>query len=132
MALEYLVMYRFILTLTVFLLLSCEPTKGKRGADGKVPQDVPKPLVDYVYPGARKDKVFVGRGVSGITMSTKDDITKVAKFYLDKLGLPDDKVVSSQYVSYLYHVGNRDIIVNIEKFKERTNVSVSISEGPGR
>lgn len=131
MALEYLVMYRLILTAAV-LLLSCEPAKGKRGTDGKVPQDVPKPLVDYVYPGARTDKVFVGRGVSGITMSTRDDLTKVAKFYLDKLGLPDDKVVSSQYVSYLYHVGNRDIIVNIEKSEGRTNVSVSISEGPGR
>ncbi len=123
-------MHLLYLVPLLIVLPSCskgEENRSKTQARENV--RVPEDLRRYVYPGAKVERVYAGREASGITMRSPDPIEKVAKFYLDRLGLPDDKVVDSRVVSYLYKGGDRDVLITIEKNDGGSIVSVSITGG---
>ena len=73
------------------------------------------------------ERLYTGEGVSGLTMRSPDPIERVAKFYLDSLGLPDDKVVTSRTVSYLYRGEDEDVLITVEKDDGGSVVSVAVA-----
>ncbi len=117
----------YLLPLLV-LLPSCSKGNRDEGTVQTPKSDkIPANLRRYVYPGSSVEGVYAGKEASGITMRSPDPIEKVAKFYLDRLGLPDDKVVGSRVVSYLYRDGGKDIIITVEKSDDGSVISVSVA-----
>lgn len=123
-------MRKFVLLILTVLFLSCsgEASKSEEGtalATGVTEQvKVPEDLRRFLYPGSAVEKVLVGEGSIGVVMRTKDDIRKVAEFYLKKFGKPEDKVVNSWAVSYLYRRENA--MIHIEREDGGSVISVSL------
>jgi len=122
-------MRKYVLLL-VTLFLSCPGGASKpEGETDSVPEavkrvDVPGELKRFVYPKSAVEKVLVGERTVGMVMRTGDDVRKVAEFYLKNLGKPDDRVVNSWAVSYLY--SRENVMIHIERDEGGSVISVSL------
>jgi hypothetical protein len=127
-------MYRYALLVFLLALSSCSQgtTKENKAEYNETTpalnSNVPNNLKRYVYPKSRVDRVLSVEGTFGIVMKTGDDLRTVAKFYLDRFGKPDDKVVTGQMVSYLYRMKEAQAMIQMERENDGTVISVSVGK----